>query len=277
MATVDADDDGVVVEANIPPELARSFAFFGEGSDLLVDLPADSWVALGQKDLGKLIEFYVDAYAGVAGGRDAIEGQFKAATGLDLQQDVLSWMGDFGIFVRGTSLASLDGALVIETTDEAASVRFLAALARIAKTQADNPGDRIGPLSAPGGGKGFTLVSADIPKPIHVFRRDGRVVFAYGDAAAKDAVEPGPQARRLARLHGRERLARRLRRLVLRADPADPRPGRLHRRRRRRRLAEGEAVPRAAERAGRRHLGRRRRPEVRRQADREVARVRVGA
>ena len=84
MATVDADDDGVVVEANVPPELARSFAFFGEGSDLLVDLPADSWVPWARGP-GKLLEFYVDAYAGVAGGRDAIEGQFKAATGLDLQ------------------------------------------------------------------------------------------------------------------------------------------------------------------------------------------------
>ncbi|MET0614255.1 MAG: DUF3352 domain-containing protein [Thermoleophilaceae bacterium] len=190
VATVDADDDGVLVEANVPPELARSFAFFGEGSDLLVDLPADSWVALGQKDLGKLIEFYVDAYAGVAGGRDAIEGQFRAATGLDLQQDVLSWMGDFGIFVSGTSPASLDGALVVQTSDEAASVRFLAALARIAKTQADNPGDRVVPLTAPGGGKGFTLVSPDIPKPIHSFVQDGKLVFAYGDAAAKDAVNP---------------------------------------------------------------------------------------
>ena len=36
------------------------------------------------------------------GGRDAIEQQLKAATGLDLQEDVIAWMGDFGVFVRGT-------------------------------------------------------------------------------------------------------------------------------------------------------------------------------
>ena len=29
-----------------------------------------------------------------------------------------------------------------------------------------------------------------IPKPIHVFQKDGKVVFAYGDAAASDAVSP---------------------------------------------------------------------------------------
>jgi hypothetical protein len=182
VVTADADDDGVVFEGKVPPALARSFAFFGEGSDLLGDMPANSWLALGQKDLGKLLNFYVDAFAGVAGGRDAIEGQFKAATGLDLQRDVLSWMGDFGIFVRGTSLASLDGALVVQTSDEAASARFLAAIERLAKTQAQ------GNMEIRRRSGGFTVVSPDVPKPIHAFVKDGKVVFAYGDAAAKDAV-----------------------------------------------------------------------------------------
>ena len=185
VATADADEDGVVFEADVPAELAQSFAFFGEASDVLGDMPADSWLALGQKDLGKLIEFYEDAFAAAAGGRDAIEGQFKAATGLDLRQDVLSWMGDFGIFVRGTSLANLDGALVVQTSDEAASKRFLAAVARLARTQSDS-GTEIQPRS-----DGFIVRVADVPKPIHAFAQDGKVVFAYGDAAAKDAVSPG--------------------------------------------------------------------------------------
>ncbi len=157
-ATIDADEDGVVAEADVPAELARSFAFFGEGSDLLGDLPADSWLALGQKDLGKLIGFYEDAFAGVAGGRDAVEGQFKAATGLDLQQDVLSWMGDFGIFARGKTVASLDGALVVETSDEAKSARFLAAIERLARTQSDS-GTEIRKRSG-----GFTVRIANLPK-----------------------------------------------------------------------------------------------------------------
>ena len=184
VVTADADDDGVVFEGKVPASLARSFAFFGESSDLLRELPADSWLALGQKDLGKLMDFYVDAFAGIAGGRDAIEGQFKAATGLDLQRDVLSWMGDFGIFVRGTSLANLDGAFVVQTSDEAASRRFLAALERLAKTQSQGNGE-FRPRSG-----GFTIAIPDVPKPIYAFVQDGKVVFAYGDAAAKDAVSP---------------------------------------------------------------------------------------
>jgi Protein of unknown function (DUF3352) len=190
VATLDADDDGVVFEGNIPEDLGRAFAFFGHGSELLADMPADSWLALAQTDFGKLLDVYVDAFAGVAGGRAMVERQVHAATGLDLQRDVIDWMGDFGVFVRGKSVSALDGALVVETSDEAASARFIDALERLAKDQGG--GDlRIGPLSAPGGGKGFTARAAGVPKHIHVFQRNGRVVFAYGDAAAKDAVDAG--------------------------------------------------------------------------------------
>jgi hypothetical protein len=190
VATLDADKDGVMFETTLPEDLGRA-SLFGEASELVTELPGDSWFAVGQSDFGKLLDFYVDAIAGVVGGRDAVEQQFRAATGLDLQKDVLDWMGDFGIFVRGTSVPELDGALVIETKDEAASGRLIAALERLAKGQADNSGDRVGPLSAPGGGEGFTATSRDVPKPIHVFQRNDRVVFAYGDAAAADAVSPG--------------------------------------------------------------------------------------
>jgi hypothetical protein len=187
VATLDADDDGVLFEATIPEELGTAFALFGQGSDLLTDMPADSWLALAQTDFGRLLDYYVDAFAGALGGRDQIEQQLRAATGLDLQKDVIDWMGDFSVFVRGTSVSELEGALVVETSDEAASGRFISALERLARTQAGGE-LRIGPLAAPGGGEGFTAQGGGVPKPIHVFQREGRVVFAYGDAAAGDAV-----------------------------------------------------------------------------------------
>jgi hypothetical protein len=188
VATLDADKDGVVFEGTVPAQIGAA-SLFGQASDLVEQLPADSWLGVGQADFGKLIDFYAEAFAGVVGGREAIEQQLKAATGLDLQRDVIDWMGDFGVFVRGTSVSELDGALIVETKDEAASGRFLSALERLAKSQADQ-GDRVAPLSAPGGGEGFTLTSPNVPKPVHAFQKDGRVVFAYGDKAAADAVNP---------------------------------------------------------------------------------------
>ena len=188
VATLDADKDGVTFEGTVPEAIGRA-SLFGEASDMVEDLPGDSWLGMAQTDFGKLIDFYVDAFAGINGGRDTIEQQLKAATGLDLQKDVIDWMGDFGVFVRGTSVSELNGALIVETNDEAASGRFISALERLAKTQGQGE-LRISPLSAPDGGDGFTASEASIPKPIHVFQKDGKVVFAYGDAAASDAVSP---------------------------------------------------------------------------------------
>ena len=189
VATLDADKDGVIFEGTIPAQIGAA-SLFGQASDLVEQLPADSWLGMGQADFGQLIDFYADAFAGVVGGRDAIEQQLKAATGLDLQRDVIDWMGDFGVFVRGTSVSELDGALIVETKDEAASGRFICGARAAGQEPGGNRATRVAPLSAPGGGEGFTLTSRDVPKPVHAFQKDGRVVFAYGDKAAADAVNP---------------------------------------------------------------------------------------
>jgi hypothetical protein len=162
--------------------MQQAWPGLGKASGLLTELPADSWVALAQTDLGKLVDSYADSFGAFLGGREGVERQFKAATGLDLQRDVIDWMGDFGVFVRGTTVDKLDGALVIETSDEAASGRFLAGVKRVASGQGARVRRRSG---------GFELILPDAPKPIHAFQQDGRVVFAYGDAAARDAVASG--------------------------------------------------------------------------------------
>ena len=101
-------------------------------------------------------------------------------------------MGDFAVFVRGTSAAELNGGIVVETTDPAAiGAAHRAARPALAET---SPGTKVEPLSAPGGGKGFTLRDGDVPAPVHVFQRDDRFVVAYGDAAAEDAVGAGADA-----------------------------------------------------------------------------------
>ena len=189
LGTVTADEAGVRFEATVPARLLAGFPFMAEGGGATEALPADSWLALGQADLGKTIDGYLDLAAGSLGGRDAIERQLESATGLDLKEDVTSWMGDWGLFVRGTTLDELDGALIIETTDEAASGRFIDALVRLAR---ENPsaGLEIGPLALGGGGEGVTFRSPDVPEPVHLFQRDGKVVAAFGDAAAQDALDP---------------------------------------------------------------------------------------
>jgi Protein of unknown function (DUF3352) len=190
VTTVVAERDGVVFEGDAPESLSKVVPFLGQGSDVINELPGDSWLALSQPDFGKLLEFYVDAFAAGFGGRDVIENQLRSATGLDLQADVLGWMGDFGLFVRGTSVADLDGGLVVQTTDPAATERFLSRLGQLTRAQGRDSGTRVEPLSAPGGGEGFSVRDDELPQPIHVFLRGERFVAAYGDQAAQDALDP---------------------------------------------------------------------------------------
>jgi hypothetical protein len=190
LATADANEDGVRFEATIPKSLIAGFPIVSEGSGAAGDLPGDAWIALAQPDLGQTIEGYLGLAAQSLGGRDVIEEQFRSSTGLDLEEDVISWMGDWSLFVRGTSVDELNGAVVVETKDEEASGRFIDGIARLLRRNS-GLGTAVGPLDLPGGGEGVTVRSQEVPQPIHLFQRDGKVVAAFGDAAAEDALDPG--------------------------------------------------------------------------------------
>ena len=190
VATMNADESGVRFESTVPKSLAAGFPVVAEGADLAGELPGDSWLAMAQPKLGEMLDRYVDLFGAQLGGRDNVEQQFESTTGLDLQEDVLSWMGDWALFVRGTSVSELGGALIVETSDEQKSARVIDTIARFARQSADAD-EQVGPLSLPGGGEGVTLRTPDVPQPIHLFQQDGRVVLVYGDAAAADAISPG--------------------------------------------------------------------------------------
>ena len=166
LATLNANEHGVRLEAALPESISSALPIISEGSDLAAQLPADSWLALAQPDLGKTIGYFVDAFGDVAGGRDALAQQLEAATGLNLDKDVIAWMGDWSLFVRGTTVAELNGALVVETSDEAASRRFIDAIARLARKSAD-PDERVAPLEL-GEGEGVTLHTPDVLSLIHI-------------------------------------------------------------------------------------------------------------
>jgi Protein of unknown function (DUF3352) len=189
LVTANADEAGVRFESTVPAALTAGLPVVAEGSGAAGELPGDSWLAFAQPELGKTLETTLDTAAAGVAVRDALKQQLRAMTGLDLDRDVISWMGDWSAFVRGESVAELNGAVVIETTDEAASGRFIDALARLARSEG-GPALQVGPLQLPGGGEGVTVRSSDVPEPIHLFQRDGKVVAAYGDAAARDALDP---------------------------------------------------------------------------------------
>jgi hypothetical protein len=110
-------------------------ALTGVGSTpLLGELPGDSWLALGSPDFGPSLKAIYQQLAGALGGA-AIENQLRQELGLDLQDDVFSWIGDVAFFVRGTTMDSIEGGAVIEVTDSGKAKAAFGKLLGLAQTR----------------------------------------------------------------------------------------------------------------------------------------------
>jgi uncharacterized protein DUF3352 len=162
------------------------------GADVVTTLPGDAWLAIGVADVGKAIDRGLQSVSGAGGlsgvGMQALLGQIQQATGLDLRKDLLSWMGDAGVFVSGTSSSTLGGGLVVKTTDPAKTRNAIAALERLARQQGGDA--QVTSLQASGVDDGFTIHSAGGP-PVRVALAGDRFVIAAGsEQALAQAVRP---------------------------------------------------------------------------------------
>lgn len=179
IATAKAENDGVVVDSALPAEGGSLFSFFGKGTDLIGELPAGSWAAFGQPELGKSISQLVESFAGFAGGKERIKAEVQRQTGLDLDRDILGWIGDVAFFVEGTDMESIGGGAVIASTDQAASRRALAGLRRLIEREGGVP------VRAVEGG--FAVMDPETPKGVFFVQKGERVAIAYGRDAADSA------------------------------------------------------------------------------------------
>jgi hypothetical protein len=184
-----ADGDGMALDTvvtGIPDGPMRNLAELWSGgeSELLGELPGDAWGAFAAPRVGEMAESLMSSFAGAIGGA-AVAAQVKQATGLDLQQDVFSWVGDVGAFIRGSDMASLDGALVIASTDEE---RATAAFGKIIALIGRQTGVKPEPVQVEGAESAFAIAAPDAEKRIVLARSADRVVAAYGEQAAAAAL-----------------------------------------------------------------------------------------
>jgi Protein of unknown function (DUF3352) len=191
-ASFQADGDGLMLDSvstglggGAMRELAKLTGF--GGTELLGELPGDAWGAWAVPKLGESAKALVSSFAGALGGV-AIAGQVKQATGLDLEQDIFSWVGDVGVFVRGADMKTLDGALVIDATDDD---RAADAFGKIIGLVAKESGGTPEPVEIDGAESAFSIGAPAGGKRIVLARGEGRVVAAFGEAAAAEALRPG--------------------------------------------------------------------------------------
>lgn len=183
VAYVTSDSIGFESSGGLPTEgpLAGFKSFIGSG--LLPQLPAGSWAAFGIPDVGRLSNNMLDLFADFPGfDRAQIESVFTQETGLDLQEDLLSWMGDTGIFVLGTNVQEVGGGLVIESTDPAKTTAALTKVQALIAEQGLQPRP-----ASEGDLKGFSIQAPGMPAPVYFLGGD-RLVITYGQSATQQAV-----------------------------------------------------------------------------------------
>jgi hypothetical protein len=189
-AALEADPDLIRVDA-VSIGTPRSASSGKSGADAVGQLPGDAFAAAGFADLGATFERSLKSIggSGLGGvGVEALMRQFRQQTGLDLRQDLLSWMGDAGIYVSGDTAAALHGALVVRSTDPARTRKALGALQRLARTMAKTA--RVRSLSAAGVDRGFSIQQSGSPRIDVALAGDRFVVAVGGDKALRDAIKP---------------------------------------------------------------------------------------
>jgi hypothetical protein len=186
-----ADDERLALEAGaeVPEGSAAGSlgALTGGGATpLLGELPGDSWAALGSPKFGQTLKLLYEQAAGAFGGA-AIQQQLRSELGLDLQEDVFSWIGDVAFFARGTSKDAVEGGVVIEAIDPAKAEAAFGKLIGLAQSRGKLPAR---PTQIDGAETAFEIAAPGAPKPVVAARSEDRVVIALGRAAAADALTP---------------------------------------------------------------------------------------
>lgn len=159
-------------------------------SALLAGLPSDAWFAFGFEDVGKRVNTLLKdlASVGIPGvTEDTIALAIQQQAGIDLRADLTDWLGGAAVFIRGADPAHLDGALVLESTDDAAAAQAMNTLRDVVQEQGQGTPK---PLELGSGGNGFTLDSPAAAQPINFVQQNGKVVIGYGDAATQAALTP---------------------------------------------------------------------------------------
>ncbi|HEV7750908.1 MAG TPA: DUF3352 domain-containing protein [Baekduia sp.] len=185
-ASLDVAPDALHVDAAVIGVSTQTGA--GDGPGAAAAVPAGSWLSVGVGDLGGTLQRALAGF-GKGGGAGGLDPQMllqglQGSLGIDVQKDLLSWMGDAALFVRGTTKSDLGGALVVTSKDPAKSKASIATLRRVLQTIGARPKD----LTGVSGATGLTLDAGS--GTVEIAAKDDKFVIAYGKDALRDALAP---------------------------------------------------------------------------------------
>lgn len=182
---VDSVTLGLKESANAPAD--------GNAAAALAALPGDAWLGFGMSSIGERLRSTLQQFTqlGSVAGQD-VSGQLEALQqqlGIDLEQDLLQWMGDGALFVRGTSIAEIGGALVVQTSDPQATKSAIHKIARLVPRL--SPTTEVGPISGiQGADDGMAITPDGSPFPILLVQGGDKFVVGLSKQAVEAALSP---------------------------------------------------------------------------------------
>ena len=176
------------IQIDVSSDLADTEAPEGDVSQLLGSLPDESFAAVGVPGFGDTLKSIVDTIDenGIPG--EVPPKKFKstlAQAGIDLDE-ISASIEDAAAFGVGRNEKSLEGALVLTTTDAGKATETVTTIGNLLKASG-MPG--VTPIN--GATRGFEVSSPDLGgKQLVVAARDERIAVSYGTAPAKLALTP---------------------------------------------------------------------------------------
>jgi hypothetical protein len=165
------------------------------GAQVLRGLPGNAWLAIGVGDLGKTLSGGTSALSTLANLAATIKiGSFGigkafaplSSPSIDVQRDLLSWMGPAGIYVGGSSLLNLQAAIVITSKNPALS---RAAVGKLAAAYREAGADTAS-TSIPGTETAVTVKLPAFPLALTMAAGQGKFVMGLGQASIQEALNP---------------------------------------------------------------------------------------
>lgn len=155
-------------------------------SRLAGSVPADSWLAFEVPAIGARLDAILQTVEGSGPPEMAelVEEGFREELGLDLRDDVLAWMGNLRLFVRGEAPLAAEGALVVDSDDEEATRRFVERVVELA----EEDGAPTRPVERDGL-EGASVQEAGMPAPVFILGGP-RLILGYGQDATDEAIVP---------------------------------------------------------------------------------------
>ncbi|MGK2939080.1 MAG: DUF3352 domain-containing protein [Solirubrobacteraceae bacterium] len=190
---------GLSVEENalrvdIASPASKDIPNLGNPSEAVAALPGDSWLALGIGDIQKVVEYQltqlsnVTALGGQADVNTLIE-QLNRQLKINIREDLLAWMGEGAVFVRGTNLADIGGAIVVQSKDAAKTKASMETIERLVKLFGGK-NVTVSPLTASGVEAGFVVRTEQFPLPVNVALAGDKFIVAVTDPALQAAIKP---------------------------------------------------------------------------------------